>query len=43
VKAVDVGGWLAGLGDTVDISTVGQGFVRDGDNVIATEQPTAAN
>ncbi len=43
VKAEQDGVWLAGLGETVDIITVGQGFVRDGDNVIATEQPTAAN
>ena len=43
VKAEQDGVWLAGLGEQVDIITVGQGFVRDGDNVIATEQTTAAN
>lgn len=35
VKAEQDGVWLSGLGDHVDIITVGQGFVRDGDNVIA--------
>ncbi|GLO59975.1 hemolysin D [Vibrio sp. MACH09] len=35
VKAVQDGVWLSGLGDSVDIITVGQGFVRDGDDVIA--------
>jgi multidrug efflux system membrane fusion protein len=43
VKAEQDGVWLAGLGEQVDIITVGQGFVRDGDNVIATEHTTAAN
>ncbi|OAN18764.1 efflux transporter periplasmic adaptor subunit [Photobacterium jeanii] len=27
--------WLGGLGDKVDVITVGQGFVRDGDTVIS--------
>ena len=35
VKAEQDGVWLAGLGDSADIITVGQGFVRDGDAVIA--------
>ncbi|GAA5647062.1 efflux RND transporter periplasmic adaptor subunit [Vibrio proteolyticus] len=39
VKAEQDGVWLAGLGEVVDIITVGQGFVRDGDQVIATPQP----
>ncbi|MDA9557671.1 efflux RND transporter periplasmic adaptor subunit [Vibrio sp.] len=35
VKAERNGVWLSGLGDSVDIITIGQGFVRDGDDVIA--------
>ncbi len=35
VKAEDDGVWLSGLGEQVDIITVGQGFVRDGDGVNA--------
>ncbi|WED22278.1 efflux RND transporter periplasmic adaptor subunit [Vibrio sp. JC009] len=35
VKAEQDGVWLSGFGDSVDIVTVGQGFVRDGDRVIA--------
>ncbi|MCG9749102.1 efflux RND transporter periplasmic adaptor subunit [Vibrio brasiliensis] len=38
VKAEQDGVWLTGLGEQVDIITTGQGFVRDGDAVIATEQ-----
>ncbi|EGU44149.1 efflux RND transporter periplasmic adaptor subunit [Vibrio splendidus] len=38
VKAEQDGVWLTGLGQKVDIITVGQGFVRDGDSVIAVEQ-----
>ncbi|WP_299688836.1 efflux RND transporter periplasmic adaptor subunit [uncultured Vibrio sp.] len=38
VKAERDGVWLTGLGQHVDIITVGQGFVRDGDSVIAVEQ-----
>ena len=38
VKAEQDGVWLTGLGQRVDIITVGQGFVRDGDSVIAVEQ-----
>lgn len=38
VKAEQDGVWLTGLGDKVDIITTGQGFVRDGDQVIAIEQ-----
>ncbi len=38
VKAEQDGVWLSGLGETVDIITVGQGFVRDGDQVIAVRQ-----
>ncbi|MGC9494186.1 efflux RND transporter periplasmic adaptor subunit [Vibrio genomosp. F10] len=37
VKAEQDGVWLSGLGDEVDIITVGQGFVRDGDSVEAIE------
>ncbi|WP_434356872.1 efflux RND transporter periplasmic adaptor subunit [Parasalinivibrio latis] len=36
VKAESDGVWLTGLGERVDIITVGQGFVRDGDEVEAT-------
>ncbi|OCH16951.1 efflux transporter periplasmic adaptor subunit [Aliivibrio sp. 1S165] len=35
VKAEDDGIWLTGLGDEVDMITVGQGFVRDGDFIHA--------
>ncbi|OLQ87064.1 efflux transporter periplasmic adaptor subunit [Vibrio panuliri] len=35
VKAEQDGVWLTGLGEQVDIITTGQGFVRDGDQVIA--------
>ncbi|MCL9781076.1 efflux RND transporter periplasmic adaptor subunit [Vibrio sp. S4M6] len=35
VKASQDGVWLAGLGQSADIITVGQGFVRAGDAVIA--------
>ncbi|MDD9180128.1 MULTISPECIES: efflux RND transporter periplasmic adaptor subunit [Aliivibrio] len=35
VKAEDDGIWLTGLGAEVDIITVGQGFVRDGDFIHA--------
>lgn len=35
VKAEQDGVWLSGLGDSVNIITVGQGFVRHGDSVIA--------
>ncbi len=35
VKAEQDGVWLTGLGKQVDLITVGQGFVRDGDSVIA--------
>lgn len=38
VKAEQDGVWLSGLGDQVKIITTGQGFVRDGDSVIAVEQ-----
>lgn len=38
VKAEQDGVWLSGLGDKVDIVTTGQGFVRDGDRVIAVRQ-----
>lgn len=38
VKAEQDGVWLTGLGDKVDIITTGQGFVRDGDEVIAVQQ-----
>ncbi|NOH82932.1 efflux RND transporter periplasmic adaptor subunit [Vibrio sp. 03-59-1] len=37
VKAEQDGVWLTGLGEKVDIITIGQGFVRDGDSVIAIE------
>ncbi|WP_087016814.1 efflux RND transporter periplasmic adaptor subunit [Thaumasiovibrio subtropicus] len=36
VKVEPDGVWLAGLGDQADIITVGQGFVREGDQVIVT-------
>lgn len=35
VKAEQDGVWLTGLGYSVDIITLGQGFVRDGDSVVA--------
>ncbi|NVC93484.1 efflux RND transporter periplasmic adaptor subunit [Vibrio natriegens] len=38
VKAEQDGVWLTGLGDRVDIITTGQGFVRDGDDVIAVKK-----
>ncbi|WP_367988182.1 efflux RND transporter periplasmic adaptor subunit [Vibrio sp. NTOU-M3] len=38
VKAEQDGVWLTGLGEQVDIITTGQGFVRDGDRVIAIKQ-----
>jgi len=38
VKAEQDGVWLTGLGNKVDIITVGQGFVRDGDEVFAVRQ-----
>ncbi|MGF1753557.1 efflux RND transporter periplasmic adaptor subunit [Vibrio makurazakiensis] len=38
VKAEQDGVWLAGLGEQVDIITVGQGFVRDGDEIIAIQK-----
>ncbi|GAD78475.1 efflux RND transporter periplasmic adaptor subunit [Vibrio ezurae] len=38
VKAEKEGVWLSGLGDSVDIVTKGQGFVRDGDPVIAIKE-----
>lgn len=38
VKAQRDGVWLSGFDDLVDIITVGQGFVRDGDSVIAVRQ-----
>ncbi|OBT17261.1 efflux transporter periplasmic adaptor subunit [Vibrio sp. UCD-FRSSP16_10] len=38
VKAEKEGVWLSGLGERVDIVTKGQGFVRDGDPVIAVRQ-----
>ncbi|NGN99519.1 efflux RND transporter periplasmic adaptor subunit [Grimontia sp. S25] len=41
VKAEQNGVWLAGLGDTVDVITKGQGFVRDGDAVEAVRQASA--
>ncbi|CAM4254915.1 efflux RND transporter periplasmic adaptor subunit [Vibrio agarivorans] len=37
VKAEQDGVWLSGLGEHVNIITTGQGFVRDGDQVIATQ------
>ncbi len=38
VKAEQDGVWLTGLGSRVDIITVGQGFARDGDTVIAVKR-----
>ena len=35
VKAEQDGVWLAGLGESADIITIGQGFVREGDSVLA--------
>ncbi|MFD2179934.1 efflux RND transporter periplasmic adaptor subunit [Veronia pacifica] len=39
VKSESDGVWLAGLGQKVDLITKGQGFVRDGDQVIAVHSP----
>lgn len=41
VKAEQDGVWLTGLGDSVDIITVGQGFVREGDSVVAVKRDTS--
>lgn len=38
VKAEQDGVWLTGLGLSADIITVGQGFARDGDSVIAVKR-----
>ncbi len=38
VKTEQDGVWLGGLGDSVDVIVVGQGFVRDGDQVIVDYQ-----
>ncbi|OLQ77732.1 efflux transporter periplasmic adaptor subunit [Photobacterium proteolyticum] len=38
VKVEPDGVWLSGVGDQVDVITVGQGFVRAGDNVIPVHQ-----
>ncbi|MDW2161901.1 multidrug efflux RND transporter periplasmic adaptor subunit VmeJ, partial [Vibrio sp. 1942] len=35
VKAEEDGVWLSGLGEQADIIVLGQGFVRDGDTVMA--------
>ncbi|MGF1741087.1 efflux RND transporter periplasmic adaptor subunit [Vibrio profundum] len=42
VKASQDGVWLSGLGENVQIITVGQGFVRDGDEVTAIEDQGSA-
>ncbi|EGU35136.1 hypothetical protein VII00023_21667 [Vibrio ichthyoenteri ATCC 700023] len=42
VKAEQDGVWLTGLGEQVKIITTGQGFVRDGDQVMAVEQSAQA-
>jgi len=34
--------WVSGLPATLDVITIGQGFVRDGDEVIAVPQDTGA-
>ncbi|PKF51938.1 efflux RND transporter periplasmic adaptor subunit [Enterovibrio nigricans] len=41
VKAEQDGVWLSGLGDQVEVITKGQGFVRDGDDVIAVRESQA--
>ncbi|MGF1714540.1 efflux RND transporter periplasmic adaptor subunit [Photobacterium chitinilyticum] len=38
VKVEPDGIWLSGVGDQVDVITVGQGFVREGDKVIPVHQ-----
>ncbi|MBW3694188.1 efflux RND transporter periplasmic adaptor subunit [Vibrio sp. T187] len=43
VKAEQDGVWLTGLGSQADIVTVGQGFVRDGDEVLAIQAVSGAN
>ena len=40
MKAEKDGVWLTGLGSKVDIITLGQGFVRDGDAVNAVKLNT---
>ncbi|MDG3087181.1 efflux RND transporter periplasmic adaptor subunit [Vibrio hannami] len=42
VKAEQDGVWLSGFKDSVDIITVGQGFVRDGDTVVALKRDSEA-
>ncbi|GAK83606.1 membrane-fusion protein [Vibrio ponticus] len=42
VKAEQDGVWLTGLGQEVDIITTGQGFVRDGDKVMAVPSSSQA-
>jgi multidrug efflux system membrane fusion protein len=42
VKAEQDGVWLSGLGKSADIITLGQGFVRDGDSVIAVKFDSAS-
>ncbi|MDD1784225.1 efflux RND transporter periplasmic adaptor subunit [Enterovibrio sp. ZSDZ35] len=41
IKAEQDGVWLSGLGEQVVVITKGQGFVRDGDNVIAIRESQA--
>ncbi len=43
VKAEEDGVWLSGLGERSDIIVLGQGFVRDGDPVIATPVDNEVN
>ncbi|MEH0742029.1 efflux RND transporter periplasmic adaptor subunit [Vibrio cholerae] len=43
VKAEQDGVWLTGLGERVDIITVGQGFVRDGDEVNAVARSSSSD
>lgn len=43
VKAENDGVWLSGLGEKSDIIVLGQGFVRDGDPVIATRAGDVVN
>jgi len=43
VKTEPSGIWLTGLGENADIIVLGQGFVRDGDEVDAVVAPTKTN
>ena len=43
VRANSKGLWLSGLGKTVTLISTGQGFVEDGESVIAVEENKATS